>query len=181
MTKTLCVFGGSFDPLTKAHFNIIQTLSKKFDKVLVVVNLCTYYRNNYFMFTFNQRKMIIEDVCNRFNLTNVEVSDIEKDLEKHIENHTYSDVIKVINDQYKDYEIFTAIGGDSYKNFKTWRNWQDILKYTKLFVIPRVNMVEYVSDPDVPHILCEVSIQDTGSGTDFRKAIYKQIVNNIIE
>lgn len=177
MKRTLCVFGGSFDPPTSAHMNIIKELSKKFDKVLVVVNLCNYYRDDVFMLTFEARKKIVDDACKHFKLNNVIVSDIEKNLNI---DHTFIDAIKAVYNKFSNrYEIYSAIGGDSYKNFKTWFAWKSILNYTKLVVIPRVSMNKYVSDPEIPHTLLDVDISDSRSATVLRSSIYEKILNNL--
>lgn len=182
MKKKLCIFGLSADPLTYSHFSIIKELSKNFDKVIVVPNLTTYYRNNFFMFTFDYRIYLINAILNKQNLVNVEVSRIEEKLKK---SHTYIDTllaIKKLLKKYKNYEYYTAIGADSYNNFTTWVKWEKILKNTKLVVFPRKGY-EIISNNKVPYNLLKISDNnyiDDGSATKYRNIISNNIKDFIL-
>ena len=53
----VAIFGGSFDPIHRAHMEIIKRLiyELKMDKVIIVPTNVTYYKKNNQMLTFNER------------------------------------------------------------------------------------------------------------------------------
>ena len=58
----IAIFPGSFDPITKAHMEIIDRARTLYDKVIVLV--CTNVSKNY-MFTQPERVALIQDAINK--------------------------------------------------------------------------------------------------------------------
>ena len=77
----IVVFGLTADPMTSAHMEIIERLSKKFDKVIVVPTNVNYYKNykghDRAMFSFTERYDTLVEKCK--NLENVEINNVERD------------------------------------------------------------------------------------------------------
>ena len=65
---SLAVYPGSFDPLTLGHLDIIQRVSKIFDKLIVLVSFSS--KKNY-IFSIEERKAMVEKAVG--HLKNVEV------------------------------------------------------------------------------------------------------------
>lgn len=147
----IVVFGLSADPVTSAHMEIITRLSEKFDKVIVVPTNVNYYKNykghDRAMFSFTERYDTLVEKCKK--LENVEVNDVERDI---VEGwrfiHTLKELMGYIA-TYGDYERiksrleeleeewYIAMGSDSLQNFKTWTEWENIIKIAKLVVFNR--------------------------------------------
>ena len=68
--------------MTSAHMEIIERLSKKFDKVIVVPTNVNYYKNykghDRAMFSFTERYDTLVEKCK--NLENVEINNVERDV-----------------------------------------------------------------------------------------------------
>lgn len=176
-----CIFGGTFDPITKSHVGIIAALSQYADTVIVPINLCNYYRKDNFMFTFETRRKLVEEVCKNLNLRNVVVSDIEKTLDA---NHRYVDTLLAIKKNLpEDAEVYTVIGADSYNNFKTWTSWSKVVANSKLLVIPRQRQCELIKDDELPFEILDIKTEtfDDGSGTEYRKKLLTQLICNATE
>lgn len=147
----IVIYGGTFDPCHQGHIKIIETLSKKFDKVIVVPTTIRYYKINAQMFSFNERFENIKKRCEKYD--NVEVSDIERDVDKDwrfidtLRKLTSGKILTSINEN----EYWVAMGSDSFQKFKTWCDWEEILKRAKLIVFRRPN---YENDfpTDIPYI-----------------------------
>lgn len=130
---------------------IIERLSKKFDKVIVVPTNVNYYKNykghDRAMFSFTERYDTLVERCK--NLKNVEVNDVERDA---VEGWRFIHTLKKLmhyRETYDDYEKiksqleeakeewYVAMGSDSLQNFKTWSEWENIIKLAKLVVFNR--------------------------------------------
>lgn len=124
------IFGGTFDPFHQGHFEIVKSLSKEFDKVLVIPTNVSYYKNHKIT-DFKTRFGNVKKQLKTFS--NVEVSDIER---TNITQSFY-DVLKIISKEYTN--ISLALGSDEYNMLDTWKNYKEILKLVKLVVITRPN------------------------------------------
>ena len=130
---------------------IIERLSKKFDKVIVVPTNVNYYKNykghDRAMFSFTERYDTLVEKCK--NLENVEINNVERDA---VEGWRFIHTLKKLMGYtitYDDYEKiksqleeakeewYIAMGSDSLQNFKTWSEWENIIKIAKLVVFNR--------------------------------------------
>ena len=147
----IVVFGLTADPMTSAHMEIIERLSKKFDKVIVVPTNVNYYKNykghDRAMFSFTERYDTLVEKCK--NLENVEINNVERDA---VEGWRFIHTLKKLMGYtitYDDYEKiksqleeakeewYVAMGSDSLQNFKTWSEWENIIKIANLVVFNR--------------------------------------------
>lgn len=137
--------------MTSAHMEIIERLSEKFDKVIVVPTNVNYYKNykghDRAMFSFTERYDTLVEKCK--NLENVEINNVERDV---VEGWRFIHTLKKLMGYtitYDDYEKiksqleeakeewYVAMGSDSLQNFKTWSEWENIIKIAKLVVFNR--------------------------------------------
>lgn len=72
------VFGGSFDPLTYGHLDLIQRSTKLFDQVVVLIAVNTSKKS---LFTLDERKQLIETAVK--DLPNVRIESMEDGLIAH--------------------------------------------------------------------------------------------------
>ena len=147
----IVVFGLTADPMTSAHMEIIERLSKKFDKVIVIPTNVNYYKNykghDRAMFSFTERYDTLVEKCK--NLENVEINNVERDA---VEGWRFIHTLKKLMGYtitYDDYEKiksqleeakeewYVAMGSDSLQNFKTWSEWENIIKIANLVVFNR--------------------------------------------
>lgn len=164
----IALYGLTGDPVTSAHMEIIEYLSNKFDRVLVIPTNINYYKeykdHDRAMFSFGERYDNLVKKCEPFS--NVLVTDIErhvrsgwrfyhtllaiidnqlgqtmfkpanyKSIQNFVENGNIDDVKNILS--MANIEIYIAMGSDSLQNFKTWSNWENILKISKLIVFNR--------------------------------------------
>lgn len=156
------IFGGTFDPFTEAHKNIVDRLLdlKLVDKVLIVPTIVTYHRNDKVRWlSDSQRIWVIEEMlrndpnferigspCNR----KIEIWKDEYSLKSQCAGsellmsefigkrryvHTLVDIVrKMEKDSYSKNEYYTVIGEDSFNAFTTWYDYKTILDLSKLIV-----------------------------------------------
>lgn len=162
----IVIFGGSFDPWTSAHSEITQRLSLNYDLVIVIPTAIHYYKANNRMFSFDERLKMAKE--NTANLSNVELSSIEKNAGK---DWRFVHTLKKIKEQKgSQHEYYVAIGSDSLQNFTTWYEWQEILNNSSLVVFNRPGYT--TNFPEIPFEY--LPMENPISSTQIRKELLKQ-------
>lgn len=145
------VFGGTFDPFTPAHYEIVNKVleDKLVDKVIVIPTIVNYYRTDKeVLFTPDQRKHIIqkwfdnrEDVILDFyeyDFLDWNIKQFKTD--KILSNRRYFHMLTDIICRYdvnEHNEYYTIVGADSWNHLATWYNWRELGKMSKFIVVIR--------------------------------------------
>ncbi|WP_162140323.1 nicotinate (nicotinamide) nucleotide adenylyltransferase [Haploplasma axanthum] len=123
------VYGGSFNPPTKAHYEIVKKLLNEFrdSKVIIVPVGDTYFKKE--LIDFKIRKEMLKIVFN--TNPNVEINDIEY-------YKPFDGTLKTLLSLEQVYEnLHLVIGADNLVNFDKWINYEEILKKYPLIIIKR--------------------------------------------
>lgn len=134
------IFGGSFDPFHVGHMAIITKALEqlKLDKIFVVPTTVNYYRQDKrYLFTYDEKCVIIRHFLCGFP-GNVEIDTIEKDKDG---NWRTIDLVQYFKKKFPNDTLYLIIGEDSFKEFKTWTRWNEILDYVQLAVANRSDHV----------------------------------------
>lgn len=117
-------FGGSFNPPTIAHYNLIkQAISEyDFDKVYFVP-MNDYYKKSG-LIDMDKRIEMLELLCK--NDSKIEVSDIEKEMDYA---SSAIDAFRVICDRFSGNEIVFFMGEDNFSKMETWKDYDELKKY----------------------------------------------------
>lgn len=171
------IFGGTFDPFTEAHKNIVDRLLdlELVDKVLIVPTIVTYHRNDKVRWLSDSMRIwtiekMLENDANfdrNYNVSNRKI-EIWKDeyelksqcagsellMSEFIGNrryvHTLVDIVrKMDKDSYSKNEYYTVIGEDSFNAFTTWYDYKTILDLSKLIVFTGRGGVE-AKESEIP-------------------------------
>ena len=130
----IAIYGGSFNPMQRGHEQIVEYILKNLDmdKIIIVpVGIPSHRENN--LEQSDTRLKICREIFK--DNSKIEVSDIE--IKSDGKSYTYDTLIKLIEVYGKNNEFFEIIGEDSLKNFKTWKNYKELLKICKLIVFRR--------------------------------------------
>lgn len=130
----IAIYGGSFNPMHRGHEQIVEYILKNLnmDKIIIVpVGIPSHRENN--LEQSDTRLKICREIFK--DNSKIEVSDIE--IKSDGKSYTYDTLIKLIEVHGKNNEFFEIIGEDSLKNFKTWKNYKELLKICKLIVFRR--------------------------------------------
>lgn len=156
------VFGGTFDPFTIAHFEIVNQALKQnlVDEVIIAPSMVSWHRESKTqLLSPTERVELINDVIRAVKLDG-KVWVFDNDVRKNTLLESSGIVAaksKLINDRYfidtlvdielnlqksrlehgkdEDFEVYPIIGSDSYANFKSWHGWEAILKLSKGLVV----------------------------------------------
>lgn len=127
------IYGGSFNPVHNGHIFIVNYALEflKLDKLLVIPIGIPSHKKNILVDGTIRIKMCREAFKKE---KRIEVLDLEIKREKI--SYTY-DTLLEIKKLYKNAEIYEILGEDSAENFKSWKNYKDILKLCKIVIFKR--------------------------------------------
>lgn len=153
------MFGGSFDPPHDGHRKIIIESIKEMelDGLIVVPNGQPPHKS---LDTAVAHRM---EMCRLAfgDIGKVKISGIEADSENV--NYTYNTLTKLRN-EYPETEFCFIVGGDSVKDFFSWKNYREILNLAKLCIFNRKNVdctkqlkkIEKIADGKVVSLQSEI-------------------------
>jgi len=146
------IFGGTFDPFTIAHKEIVDKALKIVDKIMIIPTSITYYRDSNVppLFNFDQRVEIINTwiVSGR-----VAVSAIEKGKP---DTWRFIDTLNSLKDYIKGDEVYIIIGSDTLDKLDTWASYKEIIRDYK-FIVADGRDHKYATNPlNISYIPIEV-------------------------
>ncbi|TNF09606.1 MAG: nicotinate (nicotinamide) nucleotide adenylyltransferase [Bacillota bacterium] len=123
------VFGGSFNPPTRAHLEIIKKLLDTFkDSTVLVLPVGNDYKKRE-LEKFHHRFDMLKLLCN--GMDRVIISDLEA-------KKTYNGTLGSLKELSKTYHnLHFVIGSDNLKDFHTWISYQELLKTYPFIVMKR--------------------------------------------
>lgn len=140
--RRIAIYGGTFNPVTPAHVEIIKYLRKKYDQVIVVPTTVNWYRHknddDELNFTFEERCEILDAVIDDLNQEYITVDRIDNEDDDLDENHGFSDTLEKLVEKYGEENEYTVVmGADSFMGLHRWRRYERILELAQILVIAR--------------------------------------------
>ena len=143
----IIVFGGSFNPPTKAHVHMVKHLQTHFnpEKVIVVPVGDDYRKPELIPF---QKRMDMLKLAFR-DFSNVILSEIES-------SRGYEGTLRTLDDLSKDYhDLHFVIGSDNLQELTTWIRYQELLSKYPFIVMNRKGYIQEIEAntmyKDTPH------------------------------
>lgn len=176
-----CLFGGSFNPLTVAHEEIINYLLTLFDEIILVPNGDNYPKAG--LLNYEERVNIIKEV---FKDNRVFISDYEQ-------KNGFKGTRKTLD--FYEHPVL-VIGDDQLFNLSTWIDYKSLVKENRFLVFTRNKEVseildflekdEFLKKYQEKFTVKKLNYQDVSS-SNFRnsfdesnvsKKVYSYIINN---
>ncbi len=126
-TNKTVIFGGSFDPVTTAHIDIVEHLSERFDKVIVMPCKVSPFKTHTGATAEQRLEMLSVSLR---DLPNTEISTFETDSEGT--NYTYLTL-----EAFARENLYFAIGSEMVAELDKWKRTDIIGELATLYVIPR--------------------------------------------
>lgn len=121
------IYGGSFNPPTKAHYIISKYLLEKYpDSKLIFLPTSLNYKKKDLISNYQRYKML-KIICKGLG-KRAKVSIYEL-IQKRYKGTFYS--LKHFKDS------FFVMGADNFKKITTWKHYPDVVKENKFIIIPR--------------------------------------------
>ena len=134
MKDGIVIFGGTFNPPTRAHLDIATEALYYLDAEKVLfVPVSDLYKKDDVEISYHRVNMLNLAIG---NFRRLEIDFTEVDAVKL--TYTYETVEK-IKSQYQDKELFLLIGADNLEDFKNWKNQRSIMENCSLLVVNRNN------------------------------------------
>lgn len=142
------IFGGTFDPFTFAHFEIVNKAFDIVDSVIIVPTTISYYRDGKTpLFTFEQRVNIISAFIDKFWKDKpVSYSTLEKDRNSFWRT---ADTIRELKKLYPTDELYFILGSDSFNEIETWSEFEYLKENLKFIVVDGRN--GFPTTNSIPH------------------------------
>lgn len=163
------VFGGSFNPPTIAHQNIIKKLLSTYKgaRVLLLPVGDDYKKPE--LIPFSHRYLMLELLVKKIN--NATVLDIESRREY---KGTLAS-LREINRMHDD--LYFVIGSDQLKDFKTWINYEELLESYPFIVMTREGSISKEEFEEmfknVKHHFTYLEFNENISSSAIRKSLKK--------
>ena len=134
MKDRIVIFGGTFNPPTRAHLDIATEALYYLDAEKVLfVPVSDLYKKDDIEISYHRVNMLNLAIG---NFRRLEIDFTEVDAVKL--TYTY-ETIEKIKSQYQDKELFLLIGADNLEDFKNWKNQRSIMENCSLLVVNRNN------------------------------------------
>lgn len=130
----LAIFGGTFDPIHKAHLAAARAAVAQFhlDRVLFVTAARPPHKSGITYAEYKHRLRMAELACQgepRF-----EASRLEEGTER---SYSINTICKVRSDLAPPDKLFFLIGADAFSDIKTWFRWRDVIESVIFIVVSR--------------------------------------------
>lgn len=124
------IFGGSFDPLTLAHYDMGEKLSRDFDEVIVVPAYVSPFKIGEMELTGDERLALVRQGFG--NIPNVVVSDCELKAEGTSYSYLTAQRFARAGD-----ELYFAIGSDGLGGLTGWSHPEILARLVTFYVVER--------------------------------------------
>lgn len=137
------IMGGSFDPIHNGHLIISERARDQFklDRVIFIPTGNPPHKNK-------GRMSSVED---RYRMTQLAIEGNRgysiSDIEASSQATTYTfDTLRTLSQENDKYELYFILGADSFINFKSWKNYEEILDRYRVIVARRPVFEDLVFD-----------------------------------
>lgn len=142
------ILGGAFDPIHLGHLLLAEQARQKLSltKVLFIPCFISPFKKEIASSSYRY-KMVCLAISNNpfFEVFNSEIK--RKGVSYSI------DTIRELKKKYKEDEIFFILGSDSWSQFSSWKDSEELLKLVKFEVIQRADVpTPYTSDRPARHL-----------------------------
>lgn len=193
--KIIAVFGGSFNPPANSHINLAKQIlenDKNIEKVIFVPVNEKYNKDG--LASNEDRLFMLQEICK--NNENIEVSDIEVSSQRQL--YTI-ETLTLIQEQYKENEIYFVLGTDNLKELETWYKTKELLEKFKILVLERgsdkvEDIIEnsdflkrhktaIIKSPNIEKIdLSSTEVREkVKAGEDIKELVPKEILDKVLE
>jgi len=153
------LYGGSFDPITNGHINVIINLLKYFDQVWIMPCYKSLAGKN--LVESKHRINMCEIAISSINDNRVKIFDFE------IKNKLTCSSIEIMMSIYKKYpknNFYFIMGMDVANGIFEWDNYEQILKVIKFCIIPRFgykSLTDWYKNK--PHLFIDIELKNISS------------------
>lgn len=133
MSKKIALFGGSFNPPHRGHYEIVRRVARR--KQIDEIWILPVYKHPFGkkLAPFPRRLQLCKKLFSRLG-SKVQV----KDLERRLGGVSWTNrLIGTLRRKHPSWSFFLVLGQDSYRERKEWKDFDKIQRTVDLIVFPR--------------------------------------------
>lgn len=163
----LLVYGGAFNPITKAHYKIAKLLISKYTNNFLFVPVGNSYGKPE-LISFNHR----------FNMVSIIAKELNAKVSAAEDKEDYSGTYDLLcNLKKEENDIYFVLGADNLINLDKWINYDKLIKEFKFIVLTRDNIEVDLSKYDSSRFEV-ININFDISSSNYRKNKNENIIDN---
>ncbi len=171
----IIVYGGAFNPPTKAHYEIIKIVNDIFKpEAFILLPVGNKYQKKE-LISFDHRVKMLELMGEK--LPFVTISKLE-------ENESFKGTVNTLDQlkkQYENQKLVLLIGADQYDDLNQWIEYERLIKDYEFIVISRPNYLMNVNQYDDLMIKARfIQYESVISSTQIRKNV-DEYQNDLLE
>ena len=130
----VAIFGGTFDPIHKAHIEVAHKATERFglDRVLFVPASHPPHKHGATHAPYADRLRMTELACQ--GVRRFQASDLEAGAAR---SYSIETIQKVRTGMDAKDELFFIIGADAFAEIQTWHRWRDVASAVRFLVVSR--------------------------------------------
>lgn len=133
-SRRICLFGGTFDPIHKAHLRIASEAvsAHHLDRILFIPAARPPHKQQSQVAPFEHRFRMVELACQGWPLFEA------SRLEAREETNYSIDTVEHLRRQLSPSDVLLfLIGSDAFDEIETWHRWQDLVRQVDFIVVSR--------------------------------------------
>ena len=132
--SSIGIMSGSFNPVHNGHIGIAHSFleSKYIDELWVLLTPESPHKKNENLASYAHRLQMLNAVFSE--TPGIRVSDFEKSLSTP--SYTFNTIVE-LKKAFPEKDFFLCLGADSFKNFKTWFKWEEIIDLVSILIASR--------------------------------------------
>lgn len=140
MKKRIGILGGSFNPIHIGHILMCQYTYEQLnlEKVYLMPNEKPPHKDETFMLNANERL----EMCRIVEKKNAFIGTISTEIGNNETHYTVKTMQKLLDNDFKDCEIYFIIGADSLLQIETWRAYEELFELINFVCIMRPSFNE---------------------------------------
>lgn len=144
--QSIGLLGGTFDPVHNGHLAIAKSFlaSGFIDQLWILLTPDPPHKTEQTLTDYEDRLKMLRLAFQ--SEEKVKISDLEQQLPKP--SYTVQ-TLRYLSKKYPDQKFYLCVGGDSIRDFKQWKNWEEILDYCELLVARRPSDNELSLDSNI--------------------------------
>jgi nicotinate-nucleotide adenylyltransferase len=162
----LAIFGGTFDPIHKAHLEIARQAMNQWnlDRLLFVPAFHPPHKAGVTHTPYEHRARMVQLAV--AGMPGCELSRLEEGTER---SYSIDTIEKVRAGMSPDDQLFFLIGADAFAEIRTWRRWRDVARAVHFLVVSRPGRI--YDTPEETTVSRLDSLDLPVSSSEIRKAL----------
>lgn len=128
------IYGGTFDPVHKAHINLALAAYKQanLDKLYFMLNFKPPHKKDHKISSYNDRKNMLNLAISKYPFFSI------CEIERERKENSYTSVsLAILKQRYKMDDLYFVMGADSFLELNTWFEYKKIFSLVNLLIIDR--------------------------------------------